>query len=83
MATLRPTVYLRDGLFPDRLQICAGTDANIDTESNGRAAVHLLHYRVCRSRSDEEQSAVEPKSPVHGTQPVLDHHQWNASGTVH
>ena len=83
MATLRPTVHSRGRLFPDRLSICAGRDANIDAESDGVVAVYILHYRFCRPRGDEEQSAAESQSPVHGTQPVLDHNQWNAPGTIH
>lgn len=83
MAHLRPTVHLRDGLLPDRLQICAWKDADIDPESDGGLTVHLLHYRFCWSRSDEEQSAAESQSPVHGAQPVFDDNKWNAPGTVH
>ena len=83
MATLRPTVHRRGRLFPDRLSVCPWKDASIDDESDGVVAVNILHYCFCRSRVDEEQSAIESQSAVHGAQPVLDHHQWNAPGTIH
>lgn len=83
MASLRPTVHLRDGLLPDRLQICAWKDPDIDPESDGGITVHVLHHRFCRPRIDEEQSAAESQSPVHGAQPVFDDNKWNTPGTVH
>ena len=83
MAPLRPTLHLRDGLFPDRLPICAGRDANVDPESDRGVTVDLLHHRFCRSRGDEEQSAAESESLVHGSQSVLDNNQWNTPGSVH